>query len=156
MSSSRQRCRGISRAGHLRLVGAQAPSWCLMVFNKIYKTNFELASLRRGGRTRAFKLAVIRWRPFVGKNKNHSRKQQAFRENKQPTRENTQSHSRKQFVLCFRPFCYVTLGQQEAKTSNAGESKKQFPKPFQRLREGLRAQGLRKLTGGVREASGVL
>ena len=60
------------------------------------------------------------------------------------------------FVLCCRPFCYVTLGQQEAKTSNAGESKKQFPKPFQRLREGLRAQGLRKLTGGVREASGVL
>ena len=60
------------------------------------------------------------------------------------------------FVLCCRPFCYVTLGQQEAKTRNAGESKKQFPKPFQRLREGLRAQGLRKLTGGVREASGVL
>ena len=28
---------------------------------------FELASLRGGGRTRAFKLAVIRWRPFVGK-----------------------------------------------------------------------------------------
>ena len=28
---------------------------------------FELASPRGGGRTRAFKLAVIRWRPFVGK-----------------------------------------------------------------------------------------
>ena len=28
---------------------------------------FELASLRGGGRTRAFILAVIRWRPFGGK-----------------------------------------------------------------------------------------
>ena len=28
---------------------------------------FELASLRGGGRARAFKLAVIRCRPFVGK-----------------------------------------------------------------------------------------